>query len=367
MSHQLTGRILYASGSPAANVRVRVFDQDAPGKIDDDLTVEEGLSDAEGQFTVRFAPSKYLDWREVTTREPRNLPFDWTLETRTRRLPDLTDLYLPYLRFDYAIANRPRTHRTFLQPFQRKFRLPELPPSAFLPSQHGFKFVNRFKGYFIPFSVPAIPDIPSVTNIYGLCGGMVASAYDFLLAGREIPAGDKAPKRASPLHQYIYRRQNDSFGPLGDQIVRFARWMALPDDTMHGTQRKTHDEFEQLRASLDDGNPSPIGLVYVSTEDTLEIWKNHQVLAYGYTEREDGTLDVHIYDPNYPLRDDVTVQCARVPLGSQFVPGLPPRVTTQHGFKCVQRLGGQKHKDVRGFFAMPYVAVEPPAGSEADA
>ncbi len=362
MTHDLTARILFVNGRAAADVRVRVFDRDAPGKGDDDLTLEEGISDEHGKFTVRFEPSKYLDFKEIAIHGPLNLLFDWTQEARALRLPDLTDLYLPYLQFRYTFNDHPCVHTSSLRAFKREFRLPEISPVRFVPSRHGFQFVNRFRGYFIPFSVPSIPDLPSDTNIYGLCGGMVASSYDLLLVGRSIPQGSKAPKRASPLHQYIYRRQNDSLGFFGNQIVRFARWMALPDDGSHGIQKKTADEFEKIRAKLDDGNPAPIGLVYVSARDTLRIWENHQVLAVAYTERDAGKLDEYIYDPNHPLRDDVTIHCERVPGGSSYLPGSPPRVTTLFGLDCVQRVGNRKKKDVRGFFAMPYVPVEPPAG-----
>ena len=48
MAENFTGRILFANGFPAQNVLVRVFDQDEPGKGDDDLTVNTGRSDTEG-------------------------------------------------------------------------------------------------------------------------------------------------------------------------------------------------------------------------------------------------------------------------------------------------------------------------------
>jgi hypothetical protein len=356
MAHTADGRILFADGRAAEAVRVRVLDRDAPGRGDDDLTLSEGLSDAEGRFSVRFAPSKYLDFYEIETREPRNLPFDWTLETRTRRLPDLSDLYQPYVLFEYTFNGQARTHSAAWRPFKHEFRLPERTPTVFRPSEHGFGFVNRFPGYFLPISVPAIPDIPSVRAYYGLCGGMIAAAYDLLLAERPVPPGEKTPPRAGPLHQYLYRRQIDSLGSFGAQVVRFARWMALPDGTPHGTQRRTLDAFDGIRPQLDDGNPVPIGLVYVRAQDTLAIWRNHQVLAYGYEERPDGGLDVQIYDPNHPGQDDVVVRCERVEVGNGGAE------QTLMGLRGEQRVGGRKKKDVRGFFEMPYVAVVPPEG-----
>ncbi len=358
MTVELRGRVLYAHGQPVSGVQVRVFDRDAPGKGDDDLTVEAGVSDADGAFTVRFAPSKYLDVLEGGER--RNPVFDWSLASLRSGRPDLTDLYQPYLEFRYEFAGRPRRHTSGLGPFRRDFRLPELPPVAFRPSTHGYPFVNRFPGYFIPFSIPSIPDIPAVNQFYGLCGGMVASSVDFALAGRAIPGEARAPRRATPLHQYIYRRQNDSLGAFGEQVVRFARWMMLPDGTAQGTHKRTHDEFEKIRASLDDGNPVPIGLVYVSAQDTLKIWENHQVLAIGYEEQPGGRVEVRIYDPNHPRRDDVVVRCERVAVGNHFLSGPPARVVTTFGLAGVQRVGDRTKRPVRGFFAMPYVPVTPP-------
>ena len=241
-----------------------------------------------------------------------------------------------------------------LRPFKHQFRLPESPPAPFRPSQHGLKFVNRFKGYFIPFSVPALPDIPSVSNIYGMCGGMVAAALDFALIGRPAPTTTKVPKRKSTLHRYLYRRQIDSFGAFGEQIVRFARWMLLPDDTPQGVWKKSYDEFQKISERLDDQNPLPIGLVYVSARDTLEIWRNHQVLATHYRQPDEHTIELFIYDPNYPLRDDVLIRSRRV--GIPAGDGEPP--TT--GLVSEQWVDNTRVRPVRGFFTMPYVPVTPP-------
>lgn len=355
MEHQFSGRILYASGRPAAGVRVRVFDKDAPGKGDDDLTVQEGLSSADGEFTVSFAPSRFRDFKDLDISLPRGLPFDWAGETLTRRLPDMADVYLPHLLFQYSTGGVERSHTVFLRPFKHEFRLSESPAIQFQPSVHGLKFVNRFRGYFIPFSVPSLPDIPSVKNIYGMCGGMAATALDLVLLDRPIPGTTEAPKRKTPLHKYIYRRQIDSFGPFGDQIVRFARWMMLPDDTQYGTWKKCAEEFDALRGRLDDGNPLPIGLVYVSARETKEIWQNHQVLAYGYREPDAETIELLIYDPNYPLRDDVLVRSRRV-----SIPAADPQQPPLSGLQSEQWVGDKRVKPVRGYFCMPYVPVEPP-------
>lgn len=360
MAENFSGKVLFANGSPAQSVLVRVFDKDEPGKGDDDLTVEPGRSDSKGNFTVCFEPSLYLDYNTISTQEPSNPSWNWTLTTRTRRIPDITDIYLPYLEFRYTFNGRRCVHTAFMVPFQTEFRLPEIPAFDFKPSVHGFQFLNNFSGYPLPISVPNLPNLSTVESGYGFCGGMSSAAYDFLAAGRSIPLRTTAPAQSSRLHQYLYRRQVDTFGAFGEYIAKFAQWMVLPDDTILGTQKRTYDEFEEIRAKLDDGNPIVLGLVYVSGAETIEIWNNHQVLAYGYSEVSDSTIDVNIYDPNYPGRDDVTIRLERVPVGTTFVPGVPPRKRTVLGFRCTQRISSRDTK-VRGFFAMPYVPVMPPA------
>jgi hypothetical protein len=360
MAEKFSGKVLFANGFPAVNVLVRVFDKDEPGKGDDDLTVEPGRSDKEGKFTVCFEPSRYLDYNTIQTQEPQNSLWDWTLVTRTQRTPDLTDIYIPYLEFRYTFNGRRCVHTALIVPFQTEFRLPEIPAFDFKPSVHGFKFVNNFPGYPLPFSIPNLSNLTAVKSSYGLCGGMSSAVYDFLLAGRSIPSITTAPERASTLHRYLYRRQVDTFGAFGEYIAKFAQWMVLPDDTILGTQKRTYDEFEEIRAKLDDGNAVVLGLVYVSGSESMAIWNNHQVLAYGYSEISATTIDVKICDPNYPQRDDIVIRLERVPVGTTFVPGVPPRKRTVLGFKCMQIVPNRQRK-VRGFFAMPYVPVEPPA------
>ncbi len=311
MSQTFTGVIQYANGKPAKDVTVRQFDKDVLGD-DDDLTVAAGVSDAEGVFTVAY-------------QEDRELNF--------------ADIYLPYLAFSYEFNGRSATHRKYIQPFNRVFKLPEYPPVNFDPAENGFQFVNRFPGYWLPFSIPTIPDIPSVSNIYGLCGGMSATSLDFLMAGMPIPQRRRRPGRITPLHQFLHRRQVDSL-TMGKQVVRFIRWMALPDEAV---QLRTAEAVKELKTRLDAGIPTPIGLVYISSKETWEIWQNHQVLAVNYTE-EDGVMHIQVYEPNYPRRNDVFIKCWPDGRG---------------GLKSAQ-LMGEKSKHVRGFFTMPYEPMKPP-------
>ncbi|MBN1261496.1 MAG: hypothetical protein JXB35_12530, partial [Anaerolineae bacterium] len=286
------------------------------------------------------------------------------LFSRAKRvqIPDASDVYLPYLEFRYTYLGLRRRYTTRLIPFTAEYRLPDIfaPASDLRPTQHGFEFVNSFPGYPLPFKVPKMGNLDPVSQIYGLCGGMSSAACDFYFSGKSRPPHKKPPEKGTKFHQYLYRRQLDTFGALGRYIVKFAEWMALPDETTHGTQRRTFDEWAQIQTKLDAKVPAIIGLVYVSFEETAELWQNHQVLAYAYEEQSPTLTNIHIYDPNYPKNDGVVIRAERVTLGAKIAPGLPPSVVPVSGFKSVQLTPGHKDRKVRGFFMMPYAPQTPP-------
>jgi hypothetical protein len=82
-----------------------------------------------------------------------------------------------------------------------------------------------------------------------------------------------------------------------------------------------------VRADIDSGHPCPLSLVRVKSADPFELKKNHQVLAYGY-EITGTSIDLSLYDPNLPGRDDVTLSLSIANLTrptaiSMFPPGAP--------------------------------------------
>src|SRR6266540_3235917 len=70
----------------------------------------------------------------------------------------------------------------------------------------------------------------------------------------------------------------------------------------HGTfSRTVASSWPHVRADIDAGHPSPLGLVTVHTADLRQIGKCHQVLAYGYRIDDTQTATLSIYDPNTGL------------------------------------------------------------------
>jgi hypothetical protein len=341
MPIRLSARLVYANGAVAKGVKVAVYDRDQPGQEDDNLTTSPGTTDEQGNFTVEYDSSRYQDSSLVTITAPRNPPLDWSLETRTVAEPNANDLFQPYLKFTYMLNGVEKSAVVDLKSKRKEYQLPQPLPHSFQPKINGFQFVNRFSGLFLPIALPFGLGQPN--SIYGLCGGMSAAAADFLLAGRKIPATDTIPATGEPLHRYLYQRQMDSLGAFGDTMLRFVDWMGRPDEGPQGTEKLNLTEFEnKIRSRLNNFRPVVLGMLYVKWSDSREVWLNHQVLAYRYTRTPD-LLKIDIYDPNYPKRNDISIEAEK----------------TASGLKCVQRIGTTSKK-LYGFFAIPHTPVIPP-------
>ena len=363
MKLNFSGSVHYADGAPVSGVTVRIYDKDASGEQDDDLTVIPGLSDDQGRFNLTYEPLRFLDYHTIDGSGIPEEPFNTTASRSGLQLPDLGDIYLPYLQFNYTFNGLIRQNALPMGFFQNKFLLPENPSVDFLPSTHGFAFPNSFSGYFLPFSTPAFLGSRKVSSKYGLCGGMCAAAYDFALAGRAIPDTQAIPNQGTRLHRYLFQRQMDSMGGLGQQVAKVAQWTSLPDDTLLGTQARTLVELNSIRQKLDDRNPVVLALIYERAGSLKElsrrIFNNHQVLAYAYQQDDSGGVAIKVYDPNLPGCDDVVVQSEAVVLGTV---ASPTGTVTVMGLRSNQLLGGVFYKQVRGYFAMPYQPVQPPKG-----
>ncbi len=351
MVTELTGKITYANGLAAPNVTVRVFDADAPGKGDDDMTIVAGVTSADGIFKVKYDPRRFIDFAD--------------LPILGIRVPDVFDVLAPYLQLTYSVNGHERTHTTPLIPFKYHYRLPEAHPLDFLPSKNGFAFHNYFPPIHLPFTLPGLPKVKKITGHYGLCGGMSAAASDYFLAGCPVPAREDVPSARTRLYRYLFSRAMDSFR-MGESILRFAQWMALDDDGPNSPSRLTLQEFDRLREALENHQLVPLGLVISKGRDlktiARDVWLNHQVLAYGLINNDDGSVDVRVYDPNVPRRDDVyiRVRWVKTGAGSADEAAGEGQALVLDGVQC-EPVNLRIHPNqIRGFFLMPYEPAEPP-------
>jgi hypothetical protein len=118
------------------------------------------------------------------------------------------------------------------------------------------------------------------------------------------------PARGSALYRYLVRRLFASFDlPLGP--LRYLLWMWLPKGNrlVRGVSWRTiRDHWPGIRADLDGGTLSPLGVVR-ARGNPLELGRNHQVLAFGYDLDEPaGQLILHVYDPNHPGDDGLVLR-----------------------------------------------------------
>lgn len=230
--------------------------------------------------------------------------------------------------------------------------------STFRPSAHGFAFRNNFQDR--PFSLGWADRFLPWPEHYGLCGGMSLAAADHFLADVPMPSETASPGLDSPWFRYLWQRQVESMGFLGWRALRFAQWMALPDDSARGTFRRTHAHWPTTQARLDAGSPAPIGLVYTSFREGGLLWQNHQVLATSWSADAAGVIDIAIYDPNFPRRDDVTIRLT--PVVVERLPGATPEAPLVEilGYSGERLVPGLRPRRVRGMFAMGYKPRTPP-------
>lgn len=187
---------------------------------------------------------------------------------------------------------------------------------GFLPSTSGFHFSNSFSA--VPhFTIDVLgQQIPIGNAANGLCGGMAFAARDYFEARVPIPSETTSPS-SGPVFDYLVRRLWDSFNlPSGPITYMTLMHPDLPD---HETWLSNAglaprgrawvmiiNEWPKIRADIDSGHPSPMGLIRIKSGNPFEMGQNHQVLAYGYCL--DGTdLTIRLYDPNYPNDDNVTI------------------------------------------------------------
>ncbi|MEL4894711.1 hypothetical protein [Crocosphaera sp. Alani8] len=219
----------------------------------------------------------------------------------------------------------------------------------FIPSQHGFTFPNGFRGYALPKFIRNRKEnwlLNQNKVLHGLCGGMCFGAYDFFLSNQKIPILKEAPAPTDQLYEYLYKRQNDSYGYCNYNILKFAQWMGLSKQEI---QKRMNIELRKLLSQLDKQNLVILGLITVKLSESLAIWKNHQVLAYSYNLSQsfnNSHYEISIYDPNLNRENNVIL-----------------KTNIDPNFDCVLlNQDDQKYlRTIYGFFIIPYSYVKPPS------
>lgn len=180
---------------------------------------------------------------------------------------------------------------------------------GFLPSRHGLRFANRWG------SGPARQWDLGLLHVgignpsRGLCGGMAFVARDRFERGEEAPAEGAPPAFGTPLFRAIVDRQFDSFGPFWTVPLRF--WAA---SALYSERRRLRESvrvaWPRIRADIDAGRLSMVGLVRLAGWNPLDTGMGHQVAAFRYDASPD-RVAIGVYDPNHPGNDRVEVVIER--------------------------------------------------------
>ena len=219
---------------------------------------------------------------------------------------------------------------------------------SFAPSTNGLHFANDFADEPLFRIGLGRASIPVGNAAKGLCGGMVFAVRDLFEHGRPPPPDRAPPRRGTALFAYLVGRLFSSFNlPMGP--LRYWLWQILPAGDRFAVRgiawRTIRGHWPKIRADLDAGRLSTLGLVRTRSFNPLDLGRNHQVVAYGYDLDQDGSrLTIHVYDPNHPDDDGRALSLS---------PAEPTRATP------VTYVSGEL--PVRGFFRTSYRTKDPSA------
>jgi len=176
---------------------------------------------------------------------------------------------------------------------------------GFLPSTHGLRFANTFPPGPTLTLGPIDPRWIGIGDAAaGLCGGMSAFVRERFESGLPISPDPSPPPNGSPLFRALVRRQVESLDWLR---TPFRFWWAGASGAERARRRSRVGEWPRIRADVDAGHPSMVGLVRHTGLNPFSMTQSHQVLAYAY-ESEGEAITLRIYDPNWPGRDDVAIE-----------------------------------------------------------
>ena len=179
--------------------------------------------------------------------------------------------------------------------------------AGFLPSTNGLHFANRWEpGPTVRLGIldPRLVGVGDARA--GLCGGMSYFVREWFETGKPIPSDMTAPANGSPLFKAIVRRQILS---LEWMRIPLRFWRAAAMDPAGLERRTLVQEWPRIRAEIDAGRLAMIGLIRHHGTNPMHLDRDHQVLAFGYeADGPTGPLTIRVYDPNWPDRDDITLE-----------------------------------------------------------
>jgi len=189
---------------------------------------------------------------------------------------------------------------------------------GFLPSVHGLAFANAFPPGPTFRLGPLDSRMIGIGNASaGLCGGMALTARDLYEAGLVAPGDQRTPPaNGSPRFRALVRRQVQSLDWMRVPLRYLDLQAGRPDPPTSLARRLDREpprvdavlhEWPRIRAEIDKGHPSVVGLIRATGISPWTLTQNHQVLAWGWVA-DAGRITLRVYDPNHPGLDDVELR-----------------------------------------------------------
>lgn len=200
--------------------------------------------------------------------------------------------------------------------------------AGFDPTKHGFKFKNTFLWADLvkhPLLSKLLTDKTGSIG-YGLCGGMAHTVHEMWKDKKPMFTTKKAPSITDPLYYYIVEGLLESFGNKNQYLKKTLEWHQLPSAEQ---LKRTGPELLALKLLLSRGEPVQLYLMY-EAGGSGNVWNNHQVLAFGLEQDNNGNGKILCYDPNFPEKTTFLEYTSnRLVVTSLNQPGIS---YTLHGF-----------------------------------
>ena len=127
---------------------------------------------------------------------------------------------------------------------------------------------------------------------FGLCGGMALLAKERWEAATE---GATSELKRDAIRPILRLRQARTIRAGWPRFLKY--WLQAHLTEGVASPDELSQEADKVRAEIDAGRLAILGLV----GDTPDPFAMHQVVAFGYEDRQNGS-DFHVYDPNGPGR-----------------------------------------------------------------
>jgi hypothetical protein len=273
-----------------------------------DSLVSKGLDPARGLRVIRPIITSVTEFIFFSGDGPASLHIHWDNPFSG------TNKYNEFVADGFELFHTGGTGNNTTVDFTLALSVPHRVP-GFLPSRSGFRFVNHFPSLPVGRIDVGVATIPVGDASNGMCGGMMFAVRDYFESNQIPPQNTDPPfSENDPLFGYLDVRLLASFDLPGGPNTYLQLMSPLYPDTDENILNPiglaggrafvmAREEWPKIKADIDSGHLSEIGLIQVRSLLATDLGQNHQILVYGY-ELSGSNVTLHIHDPNDAIDSD---------------------------------------------------------------